>query len=156
MKFEHLVEINDATSGMPLLTRDMLWFGLVCRAEDSMPFLPGLEACEILERGEGFLLRTLKFGGHVEVRDRVVLHPQQWIRFETEQTPQHAGGTLTISIEEPESGALFLRFLYQTTLDEDVVDDDAQYADFVRAAYHQSDLDTVRVIREIIASRDFQ
>ena len=53
MKFEHLIEINDPRNPMiPLLTRDQLWQGLMFRAEDAVPFLPGLEDCIILERGD--------------------------------------------------------------------------------------------------------
>ena len=53
---------------------------------------------------------------------------------------------------EPQPGALFLRFRYDTTLSETTGSEDARYADIVRSAYHQSDLDTVRVIRMIVES----
>ena len=155
MKFEHLIEVNDLAN--PLqdpLTREELWFGLLCRAEDARAFLPGLEACRIVERSESSLVRDLDFGG-VVIRDRVTFSPLDWIRFESEANEQHAGGSLTIRIEEPQAGALFLRFSYRTTLPE-AAGDDARYADFVRSAYHQSDVDTVRVIRMIAASGGLQ
>jgi hypothetical protein len=44
-----------------------------------------------------------------------------------------------------------LRFAYRTGLSE-TVGDDAKYADYVRSAYHQSDLDTVKVVRMIAES----
>ena len=56
-----------------------------------------------------------------------------------------------ITIEEPEPGAFFLRFANQTSLPEG--GEEGRYAQFVRSAYHQSDLDTVRVIRVIAQSR---
>lgn len=156
MKFEHLIEVNDLAN--PLqdpLTREELWFGLLCRAEDARPFLPGLEACRIVERSDAGLVRDLDFGG-VVIRDRVTFNPFDWIRFESEANAQHPGGSLTIRIDEPQAGALFLRFCYQTTLPETADSDDARYADFVRSAYHQSDVDTVRVIRMIAASGGLQ
>jgi len=150
VKFEHLIEVNDLNN--PLqdpLTREALWFGLLCRAEDARAFLPGLEACRIVERRDDMLVRDLDFGA-VVIRDRVTFETLQWICFESEATADHAGGSLTISIEEPQPGALFLRFRYQTTLPEG--GEDARYAEFVRAAYHRSDVDTVRVIRMIAES----
>lgn len=156
MKFEHLVEVNDlADPAATVLSREELWFGLLCRAEDARPFLPGLEACEILERGEGTLVRNLRFGSAV-IRDHVTFRELEWIRFESEATAEHAGGWLTISIEEPQPDALFLRFEYRTGLQESGNDDDGRYAEFVRSAYHQSDLDTLKVIRMIAESGRLQ
>jgi hypothetical protein len=156
LKFEHLVEVNDLAN--PLisnLSRAELWFGLYCRAEDPRPFLPGLESCAIVARGAAELVRELDFGAAV-IRDRVTYCEQEWIRFESEATAEHAGGSLTISIEEPEEGALFLRFDYATTLPEGATSPEGGYAEFVKSAYHQSDLDTVRVIRMIAESGRIQ
>ena len=62
MKFEHLIEVNDlANPLLTPLTREELWFGLLCRAEDARAFLPGLEACHVVERGEDSLVRDLEF-----------------------------------------------------------------------------------------------
>lgn len=156
MKFEHLIEVNDLAEPLQNpLSREELWFGLLCRAEDARPFLPGLEACNIVERTEGCLVRDLHFGNAV-IRDHVTFEPLEWIRFESKANAEHAGGSLTISIEEPEKGALFLRFRYHTTLHEHAGSEDGQYADYVRSAYHQSDLDTVRVIRMIAESTRLQ
>jgi hypothetical protein len=152
LKFEHLIEVNDLTQALHSpLKREQLWFGLLCRAEDARPFLPGLDACHVIERSDGLLVRELHFGNAV-IRDRVHLQPMQWIRFETEASASHAGGALTISIEEPTPGALFLRFRYETTLQEEAGSEDARYVEFVRSAYHQSDLDTLAVIRTLAAS----
>lgn len=152
MQFEHLVEVNDlAKASMRPLSREELWFGLLCRAEDARAFLPGLEACRILARSEGRLERELVFG-QARVRDTVTFATAEWIRFESQPSAEHAGGRLTISIDEPQPGALFLRFRYETTLAETAGSEDARYADIVRSAYHQSDLDTVRVIRMIVES----
>lgn len=152
MKYEHLVEVNDVANPLvEALTREELWFGLLCRAEDPRPFLPGLEACEIVSRGETRLSRVLRFG-QVEIRDEVSFETMEWVRFESAATAEHAGGSLTIRIEEPRAGALFLRFSYVTTLPEGAGSAEGQYADFVKSAYRESDIDTVRVIRMIAES----
>lgn len=156
MHFEHLIEINDQENPLiPDLTREEIWFGLLCRAEDPRPFVPGLDACTIVERSDSVLLRDLHFGTTV-IRDTVTLEPMKWIRFESAANAQHAGGMLTITIEEPGSGALFLRFEYRTSLAEGVADSGVQVAEYVKSAYHQSDIETVRVIRMIAESSRLQ
>lgn len=151
MKFEHIVQINDPGNPLiPNLTRDQLWLGLMARAEDATLFLPGLEACHILERGDCRLERRLDFG-KAAIDDVVTWVRFEWICFEVKRTDTHAGGTLTITIEEPEEQHLFLRFAYATTLGEVAGDEDAAYAEFVKSAYHESDIETVRVIRTLLA-----
>ena len=156
MHFEHLVEINDRENPLvPDLTREELWFGLLCRAEDPRPFLPGLDSCRIIERSESGLVRDLHFGTTV-IRDKVTLSPMQWIRFESEANAQHAGGMLTITIEEPEGADLFLRFEYRTSLADGRADHGVKVSEYVKSAYHQSDIETVRVIRMIAESSRLQ
>jgi hypothetical protein len=151
MKFEHLIAIND--SGNPLilpLSREQLWAGLLYRVEDPVPFLPGMVSCQTLERSETVRLRRLDFGAAI-IHDRVSLLAQQWVRFDIQPSESHPGGSLTISIEEPEAGALFLRFTYQTTLANNPNSEDAAYVEYVKSAYHQSDVDCVRLIRTLAA-----
>lgn len=156
LKYEHLVEVNDTTDPLiPDLTREEVWFGLLCRAEDPRPFLPGLESCEILARQDNALDRRLHFGQAV-IDDQVIFEAMSWIRFESRATADHAGGTLTIAIEEPAEGALFLRFTYATTLAEGGAGSEGRYAEFVKSAYRESDIDTVRVIRMIAESSRLQ
>ena len=155
MLFEHTFEVNSPDeSALLFLGREELWFGLLCRAEDARPFLPGLERCRIIERYNNKLTRELRFGLKV-IRDRVSLYPPDRICFETEATPEHVGGSLTISIEEPEADRLFLRFCYRTGLDE-TGQKAANIAGIIRSAYYHADLETLRVIREIARSGKMQ
>lgn len=156
MKYEHLIEVNDPAN--PLirqLSREELWFGLLCRVEDPRPFLPGLERCEILARNQETVHRRLHFGA-VAIEDRVTLMPLQSVCFEIQANAEHVGGSLTISIEEPQKGVLFLRFAYATGLAEKQGSEDEQYVEFVKSAYRESDLDTMRVIRMICESTSIQ
>jgi len=155
LKFEHVVIVNDPDNPfIEDLSREQLWFGLLCRVENPGPFLPGLENCLILERWHDGLLRELDFG-QLRIRDRVSIRPMESVTFEAEQCAQHAGGSLTIRIEEPVAGQLVMRFVYRTTQPESE-DGSTMYADLVKSAYEQSDIDTVRVIREIVASGRMQ
>lgn len=150
MRFEHLIEINDSNNPFAdIITREHLWAGLLCRVEDPLPFLPGLESCRILDRGENWVERLLDFGP-ASIRDRVTITPLESVHFAIEATEQHAGGSLTIQIEARSEIALFLRFTYETH--HPAAEDDAQYADYVRAAYQQSDQDMVQRIRELACS----
>src|SRR5690606_11471576 len=136
------------------LMREEVWFCLFCRAQDPRPFLPGLERYVIVERGDDAMVRVLRFGGAV-VEIRVSYCEMQWIRFESAATAEHAGGSLTISIEEPQPGQVFLRFQYATTMPE-AAGEDLRVSEYVRSAYHESDIDTVRVIRMIAESGRLQ
>lgn len=156
MKFEHLIQINDLQNPLVVaLSREQLWQGLLQRVENAVPFLPGLEKCTIVERQGGALLRELDFGSAV-IRDRVTLADREWVRFDIMPGAEHAGGSLTISIEEPDDGALFLRFAYQTTLAEHPGSEDSAYIEYIKSAYHQSDVDCVRLIRTLTARSTLQ
>lgn len=149
MNFEHLVLINEPDN--PLLadlTREQLWFGLLYRVEDPRLFLPGLESCTIVSRAETGLERELNFGS-VVIRDRVQIEHLQAVTFTTQASEAHAGGSLRISIEEPAPDQLVMRFCYHTTLGEQDSDPDGPYVEFIKSAYHQSDIDTVQVIRQL-------
>ena len=156
MNFEHLIQINDPENPLIApLNRAQIWEGLVHRIENPMPFLPGLESCTILERQASELLRELNFGPAV-IQDRVTLAEAQWVRFDIQPSPTHPGGSLTITIEEPQPAFLFLRFAYRTTLASDPNSEERAYIEYVKSAYHQSDVDCVRLIRTLAAEGALQ
>ncbi|GJG95605.1 SRPBCC family protein [Cupriavidus pauculus] len=149
MRFEHLVEINDpADPTLVPLTADQLWQGLVLRAESPELFILGLDRAEIVARGDGWIERVLHFG-KAKISDRVVYEPRSAVRYESAATAEHAGGSLTMIIETPVPGALLARFIYETTQPNVDESGDDRYAEIVKSAYHEADLDTVRKIREI-------
>lgn len=151
MNFEHLIAINDPHNPLVVpLTRDQVWSGLLHRIENPVPFLPGLETCTIVERCADYLLRDLDFGPAM-IRDRVTMADREWVRFDILPDDQHAGGSLSITIEEPEPGFLFLRFAYATTFASAPNSEERAYIDYIKSAYHQSDIDCVRIIRTLAA-----
>ena len=151
MNFEHLLQINDPENPLVApLTRLELWQGMLHRVENPIPFLPGLEGCTILERSGNELLRELDFGPAV-IQDRVTLNELHSVSFTIVPSEAHAGGRLTITIEEPEPSFLFLRFAYETTLASNPNSEERTYIEYVKSAYHQSDIDCVRIIRTLAA-----
>lgn len=148
MNFEHLIQINDPLNPfVDTLTRAQLWEGLVLRAEQPQLFVIGLDSCTILSRTDSTLERELHYG-HATVRDRVTLTPQDSVRYDILATEAHVGGSLTMSIEQPDDLQLFLRFEYRTTLPVADTEDARQTQEIVKSAYREADIDTVRLIRQ--------
>ena len=148
MNFEHLVQVNDPLNPLAeTLTRDQLWEGLVLRAEQPQLFVLGLDSCTILSRTADTLERELHYG-HATVRDRVTLTSNESVRYDILATEAHVGGSLTMTIEQPDALQLFLRFEYETTLPTPDTEDDRQTSEIVKSAYREADIDTVRLIRE--------
>jgi hypothetical protein len=152
MRFEHLLEINDPNLPyVEALTRSQVWSGLMHRVEDSRSFLPGLDECLILSRAEGLVERCLRWGP-TEIRDRVSFAAEEWVRFETLPSEHHGGGLLTVRIEEPEVGHLFLRCTYETVFARGQEAENEAYVEYVQQAYESSDKDMLLRIRELAAA----
>lgn len=153
MIFEHLLQINDALNpAVALLTRAQLWQGLLLRAEQPQLFMTHLDQVRIVVRGEYHLARELKFGSFT-VRDRVRLEPMQRMLIETDASAENGRGLLTITIEEPASNLLQLRFKYEIhRARSDEAEQEALYDRFIQSAYVAADIDCVRLIRHYAAS----
>ncbi len=151
MKFEHLIEINDPLN--PLidpLTREQLWRGLVLHAESPKLFVPHLDECTISERtGEGFH-RNRRFG-ELSIDDRVLLKPLQEVRYEVHAQGEISASSLTVTIEAPAEGRLFVRFRYDDGHDAATDAANAMYDEFKKSAYQEADIDVIRILRELAA-----
>jgi hypothetical protein len=150
LNFEHLIQINDPLNPfVEAMTREQLWEGLVLRAEQPQLFVLGLDTCTILSRTGDTLERELHYG-QATVRDRVTLLANQSVRYDILATESHVGGSLTMTIEQPDELQLFLRFEYTTTLPVSDDEDARQTQEIVKSAYRESDIDTVRLIRQYV------
>jgi hypothetical protein len=150
LNFEHLIQINDPLNPfVEAMTRAQLWEGLVLRAEQPQLFVLGLDTCTVLSRTENMLERELHYG-QATVRDRVTLLANESVRYDILATESHVGGSLTMTIEQPDELQLFLRFEYSTTLPVSDDEDARQTQEIVKSAYRESDIDTVRLIRQYV------
>jgi len=154
MHYEHIVQINDANDPLlSIISRNQLWRGLLRRVEKPEEFLVGVESVTITARGDGWLKRDMQLGP-LRVEDHITLEDEVRIHFDTAPSAQHQGGSFTMTIEEPNPGALFVRFSYQTALPETGPQDtdagDAYFADYVKSAYRDTDIDAIRWIRELV------
>jgi len=151
MKFEHLIEINDPLNPlMDTITRDQLWRGLVLRAEDPKRFMPHLDECTLGEREAGSFTRRLRFG-ELEIADRVILSPLHEVRFEVPAQGDIAESSLSMSIETPGTGMLVVRFSYDDGNPSAADESGRMYEDFKKSAYHEADIDTVKILRQLAA-----
>jgi len=151
MKFTHLIEINDPLN--PLidpLTRDQLWRGLMLRASFPELFVPWLDVCEIVHRSGDVIERELRYGD-VVIRDHVTFLPQQQVQYRIPAQRDIPSSRLNMTIEEPQPGLLFVRFEYDDASPDIAGTTEAFYNEFRRSAYQESDIDTVRMIRQLSA-----
>lgn len=147
MQFEHLVQVNDRTLvDLPVLDRLQLWEGLVCRAREPQYFVVGLERFEILVDDGDRLHRRLYLPGLV-VEDEVVLKAPDSAHYSIKPSAEVAGGSLDMTIEEPEPGSLFVRFAYCTRYLQPL-GDELPYDAFVKQAYIAMDVETIATIRD--------
>jgi hypothetical protein len=151
MKFEHLIEINDPLNPLiDVLTQAQLWHGLVLRAEKPRLFVPHLDDAVIDERTDAGFRRRLRYGELV-IEDRVVLVEQQQVRYEVAAQNDISASSLTMTIEAPTLDTLWVRFQYDDGHDAATDSANAMYDDFRRSAYQESDIDTIRILRELAA-----
>jgi hypothetical protein len=76
----HTVEVNpDGTE--PKLNQDQLWRGLEMKAENALPFVPGMTQCDLIERSGNIILRDVTFAGNSH-RERITLHAPVQVHFE--------------------------------------------------------------------------
>ncbi len=149
MKFEHLVEVNNPGFGfIPPLSIEQLWQGLILRAKSPKLFIAQLDECHVLETSGNSVSRILHYGDLV-VRDTVTFTPLQHVRYAVPQQGELSASSLRMTIEAPEVDTLFVRFVYE---DEQLKVDqiaDGMSDEFRKSAYHEADIDTIRIIREL-------
>lgn len=149
MQFNHLIEINDPLIPLiDVLTRAQLWRGLVLRAEAPKLFVPHLDGCLISARGTERFERALTYGA-LTITDVVTLTLRQQIVINVPGQNDIAPSSLTMTIEEPLSETLFVRFAYEDGIHVAPDSMDAYYDKFRHSAYQEADIDTIRLIRQM-------
>lgn len=142
---EHLVRINDpANAAAPWLTREQLWKGLRQTVLAPKCFDSSIDAVSIEHIHADEWHREI-CRGPLTLRDRVEFSAEHTLTIHADRHGDFAGSTLTIRIEEPAAGMLFVRFTYEVfgleahrSGDEDVAR---------RSAYEQSDIERIRQVR---------
>ncbi len=75
------IEVNRSLpAGVPRLTRSQVWKGLVMKAENALPFVPGMAVCTVVERFDGGLVRDIVFRGE-GAREKITFRPEEKVTF---------------------------------------------------------------------------
>ncbi len=102
------MEVNPA-GATPILSHDQVWRGLMMKAENAVPFVPGMKDCRVLERYPDGLKREIALGDD-RFKERITFTPSVEVLFERIDTAEHAGW-ITNLISESERG-LMLTFTF--------------------------------------------
>lgn len=96
----HAIAVNPEGAEI-ILTQEEVWRGLEMKAENALPFVPGMAKCEVLERGEGWLLREVIFKGH-QVQEKILFRVPTQVHFER----MDGGGFIENTISTSDNGLL--------------------------------------------------
>jgi len=130
------------------LQLSQLWPALLRKAEEPMPFVPAISACEVLERGADFLVRDIVLRGE-SVRERVTFEPTRRVHFE--RMSGSAMGTIDNEIEGDDASGLRLRFTFHLAVDGLLhgSDEERAFAELMGGSYLAAIRATLRRAREI-------
>lgn len=136
------------TGDKPDLTGSDVWRGLVLKGENALPFVPIMETCDVIERGDDWLIREIRIAGNT-MREKVRFHPEHTVAFERLDGIERG----TILNEVLDEGELQLRFTF-TLSRKDMEDGSAEeqaYAASMEDTYLKAVQSTVDTIRRLIS-----
>ena len=108
--------VNPPGTTVPL-TREMVWNGLVMKAENAVPFVPGMDECRVTERFDGGFYREILINGR-RMTERVILTPQAQVLFERIDAAGTSRGWIGNVLSEGEGGLLLTFVLNVAAADE--------------------------------------
>lgn len=121
------------------------------KAENALPFVPGMEACDVVERTATGLVRDVSFRGS-RMRERITLTPPIQVLFERIDSPDNAGW-ITNVISDTEAG-LLLTFTFAVTFEgaEEGPDAERRKGEEMRGAYVAAVAATLDRVRDLVRS----
>jgi hypothetical protein len=145
----HAVLINPP-GATPVLTREQVWRGLVMKAENAVPFVPGMDYCRVVERHADGLTRDVSFRGQ-PMRERITFAPPVQVRFDRIDSPATTWVTNTVSDSDE---GLLLVFTFGVTIDGVPAGSEAerQRGAQMREAYVAAVGATLAKVRELAAA----
>jgi hypothetical protein len=120
----------------------------VLRAESPKLFVPAPGRMHHRRTQRQRLPPPLRYGELV-IEDRVVLDPMRQVRYQVAAQQEISESSLTMTIETPTADTLYVRFQYDDGHDAATDAANAMYDEFRRSAYQESDIDTIRVLRDL-------
>lgn len=149
-RYERTIEVNDDPDA-PQLTRHDVWLGLLKKAANALPFVPAMEKCELVEQGEGWLVRDIYLFGE-ELTERVTFEPERLVTFV--RTKGRVPGVIINEILG-EDDDLRLKFGFELSADgiEDGSDAEAEYFAPTVPAYDGAVASTLAAMRRLVAEQ---
>jgi hypothetical protein len=109
-KLSRTIQVNEP--GQSVLSRHEVWNGLVMKANNALPYVPIMQKCEVIEHGNGWLLRNILLNGN-PLQERVTFEPETRVIFE--RTAGDERGRIENVIGEDAQGNLTLTFSFALT-----------------------------------------
>ena len=144
------IEVNRGlASGQPRLTRSQVWKGLVMKAENALPFVPGMAVCTVVERSDGGLVRDIVFRGE-GAREKITFRPEEKVTFV--RLSGNADGFIVNEILG-DGDDLTLKFSFALQLVDAASDSPAEreLRDVMERDYLKAVEATVQAIRQMVA-----
>lgn len=143
----HAVEINPK-GAEPELSVEDVWRGLAMKAEDARPFVNGMARCDVIEKGDGWLLREIEFAGDV-FQEKITLHAPVQVHFER----VGGGGFIENTISTSDVGLLLTFTFGLIFLDTEAGSAaEREKGEGMRGAYIDAVASTLSRVREMKAS----
>ena len=134
----------------PKLTRDQVWQGLAMKAENALPFVPGMTQCDVLETRDNTITREVTFRGQTS-KEFITLFAPVKVQFER----LDGTGWIDNVISESDAG-LILSFTFGINFPGVAADsaEEKEKGDGMRGAYVAAVGATLDRVREMVAAGD--
>lgn len=145
------IAVNDDPA-QPVLSRRDVWAGLVLKANNALPYVPQMQKCEVVEQGEGWLVRDILLKG-VPMRERVTFEPERRVIFDRIGGPEP--GRIENAIGVGENGELTLTFSFSLTKEGLAGDSEAERQHFapMEGMYFGAVASTLEAVRRTVRER---
>ena len=112
IKVDETLPINPDKSGtLPILSRDLVWDGLLLKVYDAKPFVPLMTKCVVTKEMDNGVVRNIVFDG-MTLKERIIFYPKEKVEFIRVGFGDEMG-TIWNEILEDRSGELSLRFAFE-------------------------------------------
>ncbi len=148
--FERTVDVNDDPDAVQL-NRHEVWLGLVMKAGNALPFVPQMDKCDVVERGENWIIRDIRVFGQ-DLRERVTLEPERLVTFE--RIEGAVPGRIENELTEVD-GVLRLRFgfaLRAEGIEEGSQEEQDHFTPSI-PAYNGAVASTLAAVRQLVAEQ---
>ena len=142
----YAIEVNPEGAS-PVLNAEQVWKGLEMKAENALPFVPGMTRCEVVERTDNTILREITFAGD-DFKEFITLHAPVQVQFERVGT----GGFIQNTISESEKG-LMLAFTFALPFPgtEPGSKEEREKGESMRGSYVGAVGATLKTVRELVS-----